>query len=152
MLQKYKKIFRNGLLVVVAIVVIVLFYLNFIYSPTCQNYECWQKRMVKCERTSFVNEQKEASWGYEIKGKSEKECFVEVTLLLAKKGELGINEIIGDTMTCEYPLGSVTYAEKDLSACHGPLKEDLQELIISKLHSYILENLGQVSEGLEQAI
>jgi hypothetical protein len=108
--------------------------------------------MTKCKRASFVNEQTEASWGYEIKGKADNQCTIEVTLLLAKKGELRISEIVGDSMICSYKIGTATYAEKDLSVCHGLLKEELQTLIINKLHAYILENLGQVAEGLEQGI
>jgi hypothetical protein len=54
-------------------------------------------------------------------------------------------------MTCYYPLGTAAYAEKDLSKCHGLLKEELQTIIINKLHAYILENLGKVEEGLEKA-
>ena len=152
MLRETKKKVYIALIVVFAISALVFVYLNLIYSPSCQNYECWQKYMTKCKKASFVNEQTEASWGYEIKGKTDNQCDIEVTLLLAKKGELGINELVGDKMTCSYKIGTATYAEKDLSSCHGLLKEELQTLIINKLHSYILENLGQVAEGLDQGI
>jgi len=152
MLKETKKKVYIALIVVFAISALLFVYLNFVYTPNCQNYECWQQYMTKCKRASFVNEQTEASWGYEIKGKADNQCTIEVTLLLAKKGELRISEIVGDSMICSYKIGTATYAEKDLSVCHGLLKEELQTLIINKLHAYILENLGQVAEGLEQGI
>jgi len=152
MLKKTKKGVFIALIVVFAISALLFVYLNFIYSPSCQNYECWQNYMTKCEKASFVNEQTEASWGYEIRGKTDSLCDIEVTMLLAKKGELGIEKLAGHKMICSYKIGTATYAEKDLSVCHGLLKEELQTLIINKLHSYIIENLGQVAEGLEQGI
>ena len=152
MLKQTKKKVYIALIVVLAIVIFSVIYINFIYSPSCQNYECWQKYMTKCSRASFISEQTEASWGYEITGKTDSLCNIEVTLLLAKKGELGIEKLVGSKMICSYQIGTATYAEKDLSACHGILKEELQTMIINKLHSYLLENLGQVSEGLEQGI
>ena len=152
MLKETKKKVYIALIVVFAISVLLFVYLNFVYTQSCQNYECWQKYMTKCGRASFVSEQTEAAWGYEITGKTDSQCVIEVTLLLAKKGELGIEKLVGSKMTCSYKIGTATYAEKDLSACHGLLKEELQTLIINKLHSYLLENLGQVAEGLEKAI
>ena len=120
--------------------------------PQCQNYECWQKYMSRCSKASFVNEEPEASWQYAVLGKSGNQCNIEVKLLMAKKGELRINELVGQEMICSYPIGSVAYAEKDLSKCHGLLKEGLQNVIINKLHTYLLENLGKVEEGLRKAL
>ncbi|HLF53665.1 MAG TPA: hypothetical protein VI544_00640 [Candidatus Nanoarchaeia archaeon] len=152
MLKETKKKVFIALIIVVAIAVILVAYLNFFYAPECQNYECWQKYMSRCSKATFVNEEPEASWRYEVSGASGKQCLVNVELLLAKKGDLGIDNIVGSEMTCTFPLGTSAYAEKDLSKCHGILKEELQTLIINKLHVYLLENLGQIEEGLQQAI
>ena len=152
MLKENKRKLYITLVVVLVISVSAFIYLNLGYVPACQNYECWQGYMTECKKASFVSEQSEASWGYETMGKTGNECTVEVTLLLAKKGELGIDKLVGEKMSCTYSEGTATYPEKDLSACHGILREELQGLIIGKLHSYILENLGQVAEGLEQGI
>lgn len=152
MLKETRKKVFIALIVVVAIAVVLIAYLNFVYSPECQNYECWQKYMSRCSKATFVNEEPEASWGYEVSGASGKQCLVNVKLLLAKKGDLGISDIVGSEMTCTFPLGTSAYAEKDLSKCHGLLKEELQTIIINKLHVYLLENLGQIEEGLQQAL
>ena len=152
MLKQTKKKVYIALIVVFAISVLLFIYLNFVYTPKCENYECWQKYMTKCSKATFISEQTEASWGYRITGKTDGQCAIEVTMLLAKKGELGIENLVGEKMTCSYKLGTATYAESDINACHGLLKEDLLTLRVNKLHAYLLENLGKVSEGLEQGI
>ncbi|MCU0642155.1 MAG: hypothetical protein MUF61_01065 [archaeon] len=108
--------------------------------------------MSKCSKATFVNDEPEASWGYKILGIEDRECIVNVRLLMAKKGELGVNELVGHEMQCSYPKGMVAYVEKDLSKCHGLLKEELQTIVITKLHTYILENLGKFDESLSKVV
>ncbi|MEM4259427.1 MAG: hypothetical protein QXS38_01545 [Candidatus Pacearchaeota archaeon] len=149
MLKRTKQIVYIALIVIMILAIIGAVYFGFIYIHHCSNYECWQKYMSRCSRAAFINDEPEASWRYEIKGTEGKQCVIEVKLLLAKKGELGIEKLIGQKMTCYYPTGVSAYAEKDLTKCHGLLKEELQNIIINKLHSYILENLGKIGEELK---
>jgi len=151
MLKKTRRIVYIALVAVVVLAIIGAVCLLLFYTPRCQNYECWQEKMTACSKVSFINDESEASWMYEVKGKEGGKCAISVKLLLAKQGELGINKLIGQEMTCYYSLGTAAYAEKDLSKCHGLLKEELQTIIINKLHAYIIENLGKVEEGLEKA-
>ena len=51
-------------------------------------------------------------------------------------------------MNCYLPLGDTSYPEGNIQQCKGELKEELQNLIIQKLHSYILENLDKISGEL----
>ncbi len=143
---------RIIIFVVIGIILIVCavgaIYLTFFNIQQCSNYECWQKYMKICSKISFINEETEASWGYVIKEIKNKQCVIEVTMLQAKKGELGIEKLMGEKMTCYYPEGIVAYAQRDLSKCHGLLKEELQVIIINKLHAYILENLGKFEESI----
>lgn len=152
MLRETKRVVYIVLIVVVALAIIGAVYFGFFYTPSCSNYECWQKYMSRCSGATFINDEPEASWKYEVEGSTNGQCAINVVLLLAKKGELGIEKLVGDEMTCYYPKGTAAYAEKDLGKCHGILKEELQALIINKLHSYIIENLGKVEEGLESSI
>lgn len=137
-----------AILVAIVLAGIFVFYLANFYSSECFNFECFKNSMERCERTKYVNEQPEASWGYEIKGIEGNTCEVEVTLLLAKEGELGIEDLEGKKMNCFYSEGLGTYPEKDLRNCRGELKEDIQQIIIEKLHSYIVENLGQIDQEI----
>ncbi|MBS3065712.1 hypothetical protein J4229_01565 [Candidatus Pacearchaeota archaeon] len=153
MLKTTKKKIYIGLIVLFAASLAIFIYLNFFYTNECQNYECWEKYIKKCSRASFVNEASEASWGYKILGKADDKCSVEVTLLIAKQGILGIDKYTGDKMTCYYQQGRPAYLEQDyVNACTGLLKEDLQTLMLNKYRTYIIENLGKVAEGLEQPV
>jgi len=152
MFRETKNKLLIALIAVVVIAVLIVIYLNFVYARQCQNYECWQKYMSRCSGASFINEEPEASWEYRVSGKSGNQCLIDVKLLQAKEGELGISELIGSEMSCSFPLGTVAYAEKDLSKCHGLLKEGLQALVINKLHAYLLENLGQVEESVKEVL
>jgi len=149
-LKQYKKILFISAIVIFVLAVAGAVYFSFFYLPKCQNYECFQNYMNKCSKATYVNDEPEASWGYKILGTSNEDCAIKVTLLMAKKGELGIDQYVNDAMTCYYPTGIAAYPENDLGKCHGQLKEDLQEIIINKMHSYLLENLGKFDESLNK--
>lgn len=139
-----------GILAIVAI----LFALYFtLYQPVnCDSYSCFQDNMARCSKAVYINEEPEASWRYEILGTENNECKIQVTMLQAKKGELELENLIGSSMECRYPKGIMTYPEKDLGACSGKLKEDLQGIVIKKLYTYILDNLGELDQSLKQFV
>ena len=137
---------KRALAILVSVLILASAALFFvIFRPvTCDDYGCFESNMVKCKPTSYINEETGATWGYVIKGQEAGECDIEVELLLAKEGSLGIDEFEGHKMICSYPLGVPAFPDKDLSLCSGELKEDLQGLIIKKLHTYIVDNIGEL--------
>lgn len=147
--QYVKRHFKIIAIVALLVVIFISAYFVFFYKPSaCTTPECFLTAMQSCSKKSYVNDAPEASWEYQIKGVENGQCKVNVKLLLAKQGELGIDKLIGLDMDCYYPSGISTYPEKDLNNCHGLLKEELQNIIINKLHSYIIENLGQIKTEL----
>jgi len=155
-LRGSKKFFgsKKGIILSVIVVLLVVnsIFLGFFFTGTCESFECFQDSMRSCERTNYINDEPEASWGYKIKGEEGNQCVVNVKLLQAKKGELGIDRIVGFDMDCSYAIGLGVYPEKDLSKCHGRLKEELQGIVIEKLHSNILENLGEIEESIAELL
>ncbi len=135
------------IIVAIFLAVITAVYYAFFYSVTCLNQECFMEKLASCRRANWVNEAEEASWSYSIEGKSEK-CEVEVKLLVIKKGEIDMGDIEGKSMTCYLPVGLITSPEQNLEDCKGELKENLQDLIIKRMHSYILKNVGEISGEL----
>jgi hypothetical protein len=64
------------------------------------------------------------------------------------QGELSNQDSVrleGQEMTCFLPKGVVMIPESDIGRCHGLLKEGLQDLVIEKLHAYLVQNLGQIN-------
>lgn len=125
---------------------------TFFQSPLCQTFECFEQNMKECSSANYLNDDSEATWRYEIRGIEDGACVVEVTLLQPKSGELGIQRLNGYSMECGFPKGIVAYPEKDLAACHGRLKEEMQAIIIERLHTYIVENLGEIDQTLDLVV
>lgn len=138
------------IILVLLIALAAAFALYFTFKPTsCAGYTCFQDYMASCARAQYINEEPEASWQYTILRRARESCEIRVTLLQAKEGDLSLAGFEGHSMDCTYPLGVVAYPDKDMARCHGLLKEDLQGLIIEKLHAYILNNLANVKDTLQ---
>ena len=135
----------------VAIVAALVVALALTLAPKeCSEFDCFQERMIRCAGATFVNEEPEASWGYEVLGTRGEQCEIEVTLLGAKEGDLDLRRFEGHSMRCFYEKGFIAYPEKDLGVCTGELKEDLQGVVIEKLYRHIFDNLGEIAEELRR--
>lgn len=146
---------KRGKIVIIILILIVLaaaVYFTFFYTKKCPDMACFKTSLAKCERVSFLNDAKDASWFYKIIGKSGGDCKVRVELLKLKEGHVDIASLEGKQMDCYLLLGAVTGPQEDLTRCSGLLKEEMQNIIINRLHAYIVDNLGQISEELKKAI
>lgn len=145
---------RVSIILLIAIIIVAAFavYFTFFYSRICDNQACFNNALEKCSKKSYVNDGKEAVWIYTIKGKSSEECVVDIRLDQVKEGNVNLASLEGKEMTCYVPLGIVVSPEKDLKKCHGLLKEEMQDMIINNLHSYIVKNIGEVSEELNKVV
>ena len=121
---------------------------TFFYSESWETAECFLSNLRECSRAVFVNDQAEATWKYKIKDEISNECEIEVTLLQHKTNDLELNSLVGKSMTCSLEKGVADYPEKYLDKCHGILKEEMQGVMIKKLHAYLLDNLDEVKEGI----
>ncbi len=145
---------KRGVRLVIFIAIIVVLalavYFTFFSSTKCGDYECFNSRLQKCSRASFQYEGQDATWYYQIKGKQDGKCEVYTELRQIKQGQIDIERLQGQSMNCFLPLGITDFPEKDITRCHGELKESLQDTIIQKLHAYIISNLGQISDELKK--
>ncbi len=123
-----------------------------VFTEECKDSDCFNKNLADCKRARFVNEETEATWIETIKGKEEGSCEVEVELASIKEGKMDLRILEGQEMLCYQPLNAVSVPGQDLTKCTGKLKEGMQDLIIKKMHAYILENLGQINEELTKAV
>jgi len=139
---------RWWFLIFALLIIGVITYFTFFYYQSCEDEECFHAALKSCEKVDYVDDTEMAVWGYRIFGKSGEKCRIKVTLLKVKEGTVEIEKAVDKAMICEIPIGSSISPQRDVSKCHGLLKESLQDLIIQKLHKYILENLGEISEEL----
>lgn len=137
-----KEVYVAGL--IISVLLGVLFFANYVYFRECENQKCFNDYLKDCKRAKYVAE-KEMVFGYSILGSSGSDCVVEVELLQGDVSNQDSLKIVGKTMACSIPKGVVIAPEADIDLCSGELKEGLQDLIISKLHKYIVQNLGDIS-------
>lgn len=153
--ERLKKVFgtREAIfLIFIVLLMLISFgvytYFSFIHVKQCSSLGCFENAMTGCFKASYVNEQPEASWGYNIKGTSNEKCEVSVKLLQAKKGDVSIRGLNGLSMDCYFPVGTVSSPQEDLTKCSGKLREELQSFMINKLHIYIIDSLGIFNESV----
>ena len=131
------------LAVCVAILSYIIWFLFFSFG-TCDSWDCFYNKVEKCDRTTFIGGDR-MIFEYTIRGTSGNSCVVNVELL---QGELNNQDSIaleGREMRCNLPKGIRMIPESDIGNCHGDLKEGLQDLVIKKLHTYLVRNLGQLN-------
>jgi hypothetical protein len=145
---------RVGIALIILFVALILFsgYFLFYYPKLCEDTtgECFVDAMDNCKSVSWIKEDEQASWVYAIKGGGVNgACKVEVKLLKMKQGTIDSEKLQGKAMICNVLKGETRFPEKDISRCSGELKEELQDLIIQRMHNYLLENVGMIGEEFQ---
>jgi hypothetical protein len=132
------------ILIVLALVVYIIWFVFFSYAE-CVSWDCFNSHLEKCDRVKFIGESNKMIFEYVVQGNSEGECIVGIELL---QGELNNEESIkmeGQKMTCYLEEGVIMIPESKIQQCHGLLKEGLQDLMIKRLHAYLVQNLGKIN-------
>lgn len=130
-----------GVILLVIIAVILFFVLYKSTSPTCEDQECFFSKLAVCEPSKFVY-YGNITFSYIIQGREGDYCNVNVKLIRSYWRGSTFDTLNGKTMNCQVNYGQTIFPEEDLNNCHGQLKESLQEMILQKLHGYILDNLA----------
>lgn len=148
---------KKGLIILIIILLIIAiagyFLLSILLFPSkvCEDEECFFNGISNCDKVSWIKEDSQSAWSYKILGSSSKTtCKVEVKLIKLKQGTIEFEKLGGEKMICDVDKGSSALPEKTLSKCTGVLKEQMQEIIIQKMHDYLLKNIGQIEEGFEE--
>ena len=135
---------------ILIIVATIAVYISFFYHPKCNDLACWDSKLRECSRASYTNEPVDVTWKYTILGKTsvdgEEKCRVKVLAIDIKRGLKKTEVLEGKDMVCYMPLGVVTAPEGNPNICVGRLKEEMQGLIIQKLHEYIVQNIGEIGK------
>jgi hypothetical protein len=131
-----KKSIVIGLSVAIVIFLGIAIYFNWFYQHSCEDMTCFQSYQEKCIKSSVVRETETTTWEYTVKGKESNQCVVEAKVLLVKEGQLDRKSLEGTSMDCSLIVGSKVLPESDLSRCHGILKEEIQQIIITEAHRF----------------
>lgn len=147
---------KRGVILVILILIIVVavgIYFAFFYTSKCGDKGCFDSSLTNCQRVSFLKDAADGTWYYKTKGKNGDSCVVYVKLLNLKEGNVDLLKLKDKDMLCYLPLGGVSGdPEYNLALCHGLLKEEMQAVIINRLHNYIVNNLGEIGGELGEVV
>ncbi|MFH0808623.1 MAG: hypothetical protein V1888_03340 [archaeon] len=131
------------LLILLAGILVYLWFRFFSYG-SCDNWDCFNKNLKACDRVKFVGGT-DMIFEYTVKGSSDAGCRVDVELLMGELNNQDSIKLEHQKMSCVLPRGVVMIPESNIGRCHGLLKEGLQDLVIKKLHTYLVQNLGKIN-------
>jgi hypothetical protein len=143
---------RSKIVILAAILIFlaITVYFTFFYVKKCSDADCFNSMLVKCKKAEFLNSKEDSTWLYSIKGAGKGKCIVNVRNVWIKLEEA--KDVQGKSMACYLPKGVAMAPESALDECHGLLKEALQDIIIERMHTYIVQNIGQISESLNKPL
>jgi len=145
-----KNILKYSVIIILSVLAIIilafLIYMNFFYFKKCQNQSCFEDYLSECRRGEFTISG-DMIMGYKIEGKRNNQCIIEVEFLKGDISNQDAVKLAGKKMKCSLPFGVVALPDSNLELCEGALKEELQSMIITKLHSYIVENINEINSG-----
>jgi len=134
------------LIVIVLILLIVALYYIYFSPKKCTTDTCFATALANCDKSTYIKDDGSEIIKYSINGANSWQCEINVQVQQIKTGPAELSIIEGKDMLCSIPLGSIADPARDLKNCHGLLKEEIQDIMIQRLHSQIIENLGQISE------
>ncbi len=150
--MKKRLIVLSIILVVILIGLVVSGYYLYSSINRCNSQECFYNSLADCRKTIYIADSPETTLEYEILGISRGKCDVNVRMLEIKRGSTELSVLENQEMVCSLQLDLIVDPEKDLKNCHGILKEEIQNIIIQRMHSQIVENIGKVSEEASRVI
>ena len=130
-------------LVILVILIWGAWFVFFSYA-SCENWDCFNNKLEGCDKVKFIGGD-DMIFEYTIRGSSGDECEVGVQLLQGELNNQDSLKLEMHKMTCMLPEGVVMIPESNIGKCTGLLKEGLQDLVIKKLHTYLVQNLGKIN-------
>jgi len=148
---------KKWLIVMASIAMLILIgalYFTFAFHYTCSdnNLSCFKAYQEKCIKSVVQNEDKGIVWEYTIQGKKSGLCKINANVIKVTSGTLDKKVLEGKSMDCYLNIGSLALPDSDITKCHGLLKEELQNIIITRLHSYIVDNVKEIGSELADIV
>ncbi|MBI4154367.1 hypothetical protein HY501_03450 [Candidatus Woesearchaeota archaeon] len=145
-------------LTVIVFLSFVLFSFGFI-KKTCDTEECFIQSLETCSSSKYVRLQNLNYYRYTVRGYSGDKCVVDIELRKMAEGtpEDKVALFEGKGMKCAIPEENIqnlerAEIEKVLNYCTGPLKEAMYQVIIEKLYTLVIANLGEVIGAIEDTL
>ena len=129
------------------------------FKKNCADDQCFLDALKECKYAKEISIRNLNYYRYTINGKDNGNCKVEVTLVKMALGTAPekISKFEGKGMKCELPRTEINQMQalnfdSMLNYCTGPLKESMNELMIEKLYTVIIKNMGAIIGAVEDTI
>lgn len=151
-LSKPKGIFLLILILAALAGLIASAYFIITYKSTCFDETCFISSLTNCKPSIYLSNKQDTVVQYTIKGISGNNCMTNVKILQVKEGSQQVSSIVGKDMDCAVSLGVYIMPDENIQNCHGLLKEEIQEMIIQRMYSQIVQNIDQVSKEVTGSV
>ena len=151
---------KRGIILIVILILIFASILYFIFrTKECKTTGCFEEAAIRCEKASIkVREVNGSISRYTIKGEEKDNCILHIKL--EKVGSLSeemTKRFEGKDMTCSIPKNEFSRMKleemgADLDYCHGPLKEEIYDVVIKKLYNLVVRDMYSVLEEVKRVI
>lgn len=129
------------------------------FKKSCADDQCFLDALKECKYAKQVGVRNFNYYRYTIGGRDNGNCKVEVDLVKMALGTPPekVAKFEGKWMRCKLPQKEIDSMQElnfdsMLNYCTGPLKEAMYELIIEKLYSVIIQNMGAIIGAVEDTI
>lgn len=145
---------KNSIIISLLIIILglaLLYYSGILLKPIeCKDIACYKEYLLTCKKSFLINEDENYVYRYQIlKANENSYCDVEVRIIKIKNSTTSDNEKLeGLEMLCKINRFEDILPEKNMLSCSGKLREELQEIIINRLHNILLENINKINEEL----
>lgn len=143
----------------ILIIFISLFFSGILKKNCKQDKACFDSALARCSGAVYTSFTSGNIYVYESYPSFSDTCKFKVKVAKAAPGaELNLKvSLEGKSMICEVPrseLKETSFSEMDNLAefCTGSLKEAMYELIVQRMYSLVIANLGNISTEARKAV
>ena len=134
------------------------YYTGYFRKDCGQDKECFQKYVAKCKPAQVAVLRNNNAYLYWIGNQLGKTCELKVKALRIDAGApQEFKSLEGKEMSCKIPKGELAATNLDnfdnlLGYCHGPLKEGLYEVIIQRMYTLVVSQLGDIVKEAQKVL
>jgi len=137
---------------------VIGYYTGYIKSNCGTNKVCFDEALKKCKSSEVLFVRDNNVYRYEAWPGVGEGCFIKITLERVEAGaSQEFKDLEGKHMKCKLSKAqlettSLEQFDNLIKYCHGELKEDVYEIIIQRIYTNIVSNLGDVIQEAQKVL
>ncbi len=157
--RKLELIEKVAVLGGVFLVVFVIGYYTGYFRTNCgQDKACFNEHLTKCRAAEFLSVRHNSVYSYNNYPGVSGGCNLKITLKRVVVGApTEFKELEGKSMLCRIPKNELSSVDFDkmtdlIKLCSGELKEGLYEIIIQRMYSLVISQMGDIVKEAEKVL